>query len=247
MTDFAIEVLDDKAALIDRSTALTVEWIDRALAVQPTCSIALSGGSTPRPLYAALGDRDLPWDRLHVFWGDERYVPADHPDSNQRMAREAWLDRVPLPPENLHPMPTDGGDPAADANRYARHLQAAFGLADGEFPALDINLLGLGDDGHTASLFPHTDALAVRDRAVAVGNKDGQPRLTLTVPVLARSARTMFLVAGRNKRDALRQVFDPADDATLDSTYPARLVRPAGELRWLLDREAGEPFAGGSG
>jgi 6-phosphogluconolactonase len=236
MTQY-IDVLPDKSAVIDRSVALIVEKIQTAIAQRGTCTIALSGGSTPKPIYEAIAGHDLPWDKLHIFWGDERYVAPEHPDSNQRMAREAWLDRVPFPPENLHPIPTAGQDPETDAQAYDQHLQTFFGLESGQFPQFDIMLLGMGDDGHTASLFPQTEALEVCDRSVTVGNKDGEPRITLTVPVLNLSRTIIFAVAGENKRAALAQVFAREGD---EATYPSRLIQPVdGEIYWLLDAAAG--------
>lgn len=231
-----IEVLTDRAALIERSLELTLSKIQSAIQEREIFTIALSGGSTPKPLYEAIARQNLPWDKIHVFWGDERYVPPDNPDSNQLMARRAWLDRVDIPAENIHPMPTDEPDPADAARKYEAHLGEFFNLQPGEFPAMDLNLLGMGDDGHTASLFPHTDALHVRDRLITVGNKDGQPRITFTVPTIDRARCVMFVVAGADKRSALAQIFAPVAD---DLTYPSRLVQPQGELWWLLDREAG--------
>lgn len=231
-----IEVLPSPAALIQRSLELVLSEIQTAILERGLCTIALSGGSTPKPLYEAIAAQELAWEKIHIFWGDERYVPPNHPDSNQRMAREAWLDRVDIPESNIHPMPTDASDPAADAQKYEAELRQFFQLPAAEFPALDIVLLGMGDDGHTASLFPHTEALAVRDRLITVGNKDGQPRLTFTVPLINAARCTLFIVAGASKRPALEQVFAPVAD---DMTYPSRLIQPVGELWWLLDREAG--------
>ena len=231
-----IEVLPDRAALIERSLELTLSKIQSAIQEREIFTIALSGGSTPKPLYEAIARQNLPWDKIHVFWGDERYVPPDNPDSNQLMARRAWLDRVDIPAENIHPMPTDEPDPADAARKYEAHLGEFFNLQPGEFPAMDLNLLGMGDDGHTASLFPHTDALHVRDRLITVGNKDAQPRITFTVPTINRARCVMFVVAGADKRSALAQIFAPVAD---DLTYPSRLVQPQGELWRLLDREAG--------
>lgn len=232
-----VEVLPNQAALIERSLSITLAKIQTAIQEKGLCTIALSGGSTPKPLYEAIANQNLPWDKIHVFWGDERYVRADHPDSNQLMARQAWLDRVNIPAENIHPIPTDESDPADAARKYDAHLSEFFKLQPGEFPAIDVNLLGMGDDGHTASLFPHTPALSVRDRIITVGSKDGQPRITFTVPTINQSRCVIFLVAGANKKPALAQVFAPEAD---DFTYPARLVQPEGELLWLLDQKAGD-------
>jgi 6-phosphogluconolactonase len=232
-----VEVLPDLPALIERARDIVVEKIQAAIAARGMCTIALAGGGTPRPLYQQLATADLPWQNLHVFWGDERYVPADHPDSNQGMARKAWLDQVPIPRFNIHPMPTDEADPMIAASKFETELEGLFQVPFGEFPALDIVLLGIGDDGHTASLFPHTEALQVRDRLITVGNKDGQPRITFTAPFINHARVVIFLVAGASKRPALAEIFAPTGDET---TYPARLIQPQGELWWLLDQAAGE-------
>lgn len=230
-----VEVLP-LASLIVRSLEITLEEIDRAIAQRGQCTVALAGGGTPKPLYEALASQDLPWDKIQVFWGDERYVPADHPDSNQKMARQAWLDRVTIPATNLHPIPTDQADPAVAAQKYQQHLQAFFGTQPGEFPALDLIFLGIGNDGHTASLFPHTEALQVCDRLVTLGNKDGEPRITFTVPLINHARCVVFLVAGESKRPALSQIFASQAEAM---EYPARFIQPSGKLVWLLDSAAG--------
>lgn len=235
--DRKVEVLPDQAALIQRALELTLSKIQAAIQERGRFTIALSGGSTPKPLYEAIATQQLPWDKIHVFWGDERYVSPEHPDSNQLMARRAWLDRVDIPEQNIHPIPTDELLPTDAARKYEEHLQEFFQIQPGEFPVLDLNLLGMGDDAHTASLFPHTSALQVRDRLITVGDKDGQPRITFTVPTINHARCVMFVVAGANKRPALAQVFAPVAD---DFTYPSRLVQPQGELWWLLDRAAGQ-------
>lgn len=232
-----VEVLPDTNALIARSREVVLAKIQSAIAQTGRCTIALSGGSTPKPLYQQLATQDIPWNKLHVFWGDERYVPSDHPDSNEGMARQVWLDQVPIPAENIHPMPTQAADPVEAAQQHEIELQQFFQCPATEFPRFDIILLGIGDDGHTASLFPHTKALHVRDRWVTVGNKDGQPRITFTVPLINQAACVVFVVAGSSKQTALAHIFAPDDDATI---YPARLIQPEGELWWLLDHAAGE-------
>jgi len=235
-----IEVLPDLSALVARSLEIVLQSAQEAIAQHGRFTIALAGGGTPKPLYEAIAQQDLPWDQIHVFWGDERYVPHTHPDSNAGMARRAWLDQVPMPPQNIHPMPTDAGDPTADADRYEQDLQTFFGIAPGTAPTLDLILLGMGDDGHTASLFPHTEALEVGDRLITVGNKDGQPRITFTVPLLNQSDRVLFMVAGANKQAALAQVFAPEGDA---DQYPSRRIQPQGTLYWLLDAAAGQALS----
>ncbi len=230
------EVLLDKEALVNRCLTIVLEKINTAIAEKGQCTIALAGGSTPKPLYEAISTQSLPWEKIHVFWGDERYVSADHPDSNQRMARLAWLEKVNIPPENIHTTPTSSNNPEVDAQAYETELQTFFAVPPKEFPVFDIILLGMGDDGHTASLFPHTQALQVRDRLITVGNKDGQPRITFTVPLINQASCVIFLVAGANKRPALAQVFASVGD---EITYPSRLIQPVGELWWLLDQSAG--------
>ncbi|MBE9178425.1 6-phosphogluconolactonase [Oculatella sp. LEGE 06141] len=232
-----VEVLPDKTALIQRSLDLVLTKLQSAIAERGRFTIALSGGSTPKPLYEAIATQSLPWDKIHVFWGDERYVPADHPDSNERMARQAWLDQVPIPAANIHAMPTDEADPVDAAQKHEQQLQQFFQLQPGQFPTLDLILLGIGDDAHTASLFPHTEALQVHDRLITVGNKDGQPRITFTAPLINHARCVAFMVAGASKQTALSQIFAPTAD---EMTYPARLIQPEGELWWLLDQAAGE-------
>lgn len=230
-----VEVLPDLTALVDRTLELVLEKLHSAIAQRDIATIALSGGGTPKPLYEKLAEQNLPWDKLHIFWGDERYVPPDHPDSNQLMARLAWLDRVPIPASNIHPMPTDEADPAIAAAKHATELQTFFKTSPETYPAFDVILLGIGDDAHTASLFSHTEALQVCDRFVTVGNKDGQPRITFTIPLINAARTVIFMVAGASKQDALNQIF--ASDADPE-TYPARFIQPEGELWWLLDRSA---------
>lgn len=231
-----VEILTDKPALIERSLELVVAKINTAIATHGQCTIALAGGSTPKPLYEALARQSLPWQHIQVFWGDERYVAPDHADSNQNMARQAWLDKVDFPTDNIHPMPTSAHNPRLDAQNYETELRQYFKIAEDDWPIFDVILLGMGDDGHTASLFPHTEALQVKDCLVTVGNKDGQPRLTFTAPLINQARSVIFLVAGENKRPALKQIFATQAD---DHTYPARLIQPQEELWWLLDSSAG--------
>ncbi|WP_413162182.1 6-phosphogluconolactonase [Capilliphycus salinus ALCB114379] len=232
-----IELFPSRDQLVERAKAIILDKIEPAIASRGLFSLVLAGGSTPKPLYEGLAAEDLPLDKIHIFWGDERYVAPDHPDSNEGMARQAWLERVPFPPENIHPMPTGGNDPLADAGQYDAELRRFFQVSEGEFPAFDVILLGMGDDAHTASLFPQTEALQVRDRLIAVGNKAGQPRLTFTVPLINQAECVMFLVTGENKQPALTQVFAETADEMM---YPSRAIQPQGELWWLLDEAAGQ-------
>ena len=238
-----VDIYPDRQALIAAALTAIVTRIHAAINERQSCTIALSGGSTPQPLYAALAQSDLPWDRIQIFWGDERYVSATDPDSNYGMTKRVLLDLVPIPAANIHPMPTNFDRPQLAAQAYERQILANFGLEAGSIPVFDIILLGMGDDGHTASLFPHTAALSVVDRLITVGDKDGQPRLTFTFPLLNRARSTIFLVAGASKQPALAEIFAPTGDA---DTYPSRGIQPEGELRWLLDAAAGERLAANS-
>jgi 6-phosphogluconolactonase len=215
------------------------EWLtDRALATDGRFAICLSGGSTPKTLYGLLAGAPFvsrfPWDRTHLFFGDERFVPPDHPDSNYRMAREAMLDHIPLPAAQIHPFPTDT-TPEDAAIRYADTLKRFYGAdtLDPARPLFDVTFLGLGEDGHTASLFPGVAALHERTAwtAAVIGAKP-EPRLTLTYPALDSSRTVAFLVAGAGKRAILARAL--AGDATL----PAVGVKPAGELIWFTDMAA---------
>ncbi|NET01875.1 MAG: 6-phosphogluconolactonase [Sphaerospermopsis sp. SIO1G1] len=231
-----VEILPNLSELVARGLDLILSRSATAIQERGQFTIALSGGSTPKPLYEAIANQNLPWDKIHVFWGDERYVPSDHPDSNELMARNTWLNRVNIPPANIHAIPTLSGNPAVDAAAHEKHLQEFFASTPGKFPPIDVVLLGMGDDAHTASLFPHTEALTVRDHLVTVGNKDGNPRITFTYPFINSARSVIFLVAGANKIPALAQVFAPVAD---DFAYPSRLIKPQGELIWLLDQAAG--------
>lgn len=231
----SLEVLRDVGALIARAQEMVCVELQEAIAQRGQFTLALSGGSTPKPLYESLSQQDLPWNQVHVFWGDERYVPPTHPDSNEGMARRAWLDHVSIPADQIHPIPTQTADPAESARLYEQHLYDFFG-AD-EIPALDLILLGLGDDGHTASLFPQTEVLNVCDHLIGVGYRGTDPRITFTIALINRARCVLFLVAGESKRLALQAIF--SDNAN-SFDYPARFIRPEGKLIWLLDETAAE-------
>src|SRR5215218_7621285 len=206
----------------------------RSIREKERFAVALAGGSTPKALYdlLATGYRDaLHWSKVHVFFGDERAVPSDHKDSNYRMAREALLSRIPL--GSVHRMRGEL-DPREAAALYEKELTAFFG---GE-PSFDLILLGIGEDGHTASLFPRTPALDVRDRWVVENpvEKLGTTRITLTVPAINEAQKVAFLVAGEGKAEALKEILEGDTDA---HDYPATLVQPRSEALWMIDRAAG--------
>ena len=240
-----IEVLADKQAIVDRSLQLVSEKIQDAIAHQGRCTIALAGGSTPKPLYEALAKESIDWSILHVFWGDERYVLPDHPDSNEGMARKAWLNHVNIPASNIHPMVKTIDDPVTTAENHDQELKDFFQVAPQTFPSIDIILLGMGDDGHTASLFPNTSALDVCDQWITVGNKQTDSRITFTIPLINQANTVIFLVAGANKNTALQQVLAPASTPIDAKTVPARFIQPQGELWWLLDvaADGGQNYA----
>jgi 6-phosphogluconolactonase len=210
--------------------------------------VALSGGSTPKRCYETLAVEPLvalfPWARSHFVFGDERFVPHDHADSNARMADEAMLAHVPVPLAHVHRVPTEGVDPDEAALAYERVLKELYGaelLVPGK-PLIDLCLLGLGDDGHTASLIPGEAVLAERQRWVAVvGHGRPQTRITLTYPVLESSASTVFLVQGEGKRAILDRLLSG------DDTIPAGKLRPQGDLFYLVDKAAAGRWAASSG
>ena len=214
--------------------------VQETLRARDHYALALAGGSTPRRLYellAAEAEGPLPWSQIHLFWGDERFVPLDHPDSNARMATEALVDAVPIPADQVHPMPTYLESPAAAAAAYTETLQGYFADRSATF---DTVLLGLGSDGHTASLFPETNTPEQRrtDEAwvrpvTAPPPHEISRRLTCTLPVFNGARRAVFLVAGEGKADALARVLDQ-DDASL----PPAQVRPRDTLRWYVDTAA---------
>jgi 6-phosphogluconolactonase len=212
------------------------QWLgELALRSTGKLAVSLSGGSTPRRLYELLAEAPLPWNRVHWFWGDERFVPPDHPDSNYRMAREALLSRAPIPAANVHAIPTQGISPAEAAGAYETALKRFYGAGTllPQRPLFGAMLLGLGEDGHTASLFPGQPALAEASRwVVAVEGAKAHARVTLTYPALESSAETAFLVSGSAKREALRRA------RAGDRGIPAGRLRPAGSLRWFVDRAA---------
>ncbi|MBI5929798.1 MAG: 6-phosphogluconolactonase [Chloroflexi bacterium] len=209
-----------------------------AIAEQGRFTVALSGGSTPKALFNLLAHEpyasQIEWSHVHIFWGDERCVPPDHPDSNYRMARETLLQYVPLLPENIHPMHGDI-DPAQASAEYEQQLRIFFGNS---LPEFDLILLGMGDDGHTASLFPGTAAVHEQNRWV-IGHfveKLDTWRLTLTPPALNAATNVAFLVAGQAKAERLHEVLKGLYQPDV---LPAQIIQPtAGHLFWMVDEEA---------
>ena len=260
-TEMDIHIYPDAASLAQAAAEYFVSVAAESMSAHGDCAVMLSGGSTPRAVHARLAEDDLAgrveWGRVHVFWGDERCVPPDHPDSNYRMARETLLERVPIPGENIRRIRGEIG-PAQAALEYERVMRGFFDQAHERHPAsrpayarrhppsFDLILLGMGDDGHTASLFPGTAALRETTRwAAAVEHMQPPPplvaRVTITPVVLNAAAHVAFIVSGAAKAERLRQVLS---DPYQPDLLPAQIVRPAGgQVTWLVD----EPAAAGLG
>ena len=212
-----------------------------AVSLRGRFTAAISGGRTPVELYTLLAKAPfvslIPWARVHLFWVDERCVPPDHEDSNYRMTREFLLDHVPIPPANVHRMPGEM-DPVEAAARYEGQLREFFAPHGNGFPVFDCILLGLGEDGHTASLFPGTRAIRESARWVLGHYVDAQKgwRITLTPPVINAARTVVFIAAGSGKAAVVKEILE---GPFRPDTLPAQIVRPAGgDLVWMLDREA---------
>ncbi len=230
-----IDISKDRDELAQRAA----DWmLGVAQGTEGAFAVALSGGETPRGLYALLAtppySQTFPFERAHWFWGDERFVPFDDSESNYRMAREALLDRIPVPPENIHPVRTENLSPEQSASLYERELRRFYGSdqLDPERPLFAIELLGLGQDGHTASLFPGSSALRERQSWVAAVHVTQGARITLTYPALGSARNVAFLVSGFRKRAALRRLIKG------DESIPAARVRPLGEAFLFAEKEA---------
>lgn len=239
-----VRVFDSKEAL-GEAAADQVAALIESLPEGERFSLALAGGSTPLPLHRALATKHhdaVDWNRIHIFWGDDRFVPPNDENSNYRMARETLLDHVPIPSKNIHPIPTDVGSPEEAAAQYEQTLKAFFGN-DGP-PQFDLILLGMGPDGHTASLFPGVPALQEKERwvaGVAAPQHIGPhvPRVTLTLPVINRSKQVFFLVAGENKQEPLAAILNGKPGA---GAYPASRVHARQGLVWFVDEAAAAPL-----
>lgn len=204
--------------------------------------VALSGGKTPRVIYERLAElkEQLPWNRTHIFLVDERVVPFSHRDSNYGMLAKTLLEKVSIPPDNCHPIPVDAPSPEVAAREYEGKLRAFFHLST-EKPVFDLILLGLGEDGHTASLFPGEDFSVDTGRLAtsAILDAERHNRLTLTLPVINSARNVVFVVTGRNKARVLRRVIEEGDSA-----LPASLVRPIGYCLFVIDEEAASCLSG---
>ncbi len=243
-TNCEVRILPDGAAIARRAAQKFVEAGAAAVNEKGSFSVVLAGGSTPKALYGLLVNdpalrAQVPWDKMQVFFGDERHVGPDHPDSNFRMANEAMISKSPLKPEQVTRIKGEYPDADQAAREYELAIRSYFKLADGEFPRFDLVLLGMGSEGHTASLFPGTRALHEK-RRIAVSNWVGKllaERITLTPPAINNAAHVIFMVTGADKAPALTAVLERVYEP---DQLPAQLIQPAnGTLLWLVDTAAG--------
>ena len=225
-----IVVLEDSTALSYKAAEILVGCISETLSRKERFSMALSGGSTPKTLFSLLVEDDsfkntIPWEKIHFFWGDERHVPPQDEQSNFRMAHEIMLAKAHVRTENIHRMQTEQSDAAKVAEDYEQEVRKFFQLTADQLPVFDFNLLGIGPDGHTASLFPGTTALCENRRLVVANwvDKFQTHRITMTVPVLNNADTIVFLVSGQEKAEILQQILEGDHQPDL---LPAQLIRP---------------------
>jgi 6-phosphogluconolactonase len=229
-----IEIFSDSRELAQGAVEHFLAVSKAAVAQKGFCTVALSGGSTPKIIYEVLADRQkqVPWSRTHFFWSDERHVPPDHPDSNYRMAHEAMLSHVPVPASNVHRVRSEKPSAQEAADEYEQILVEQ---TKQPLPRLDLILLGLGTDGHTASIFPGSEVLYETKRLVAAPwvEKLNTYRITMTLALLNNAASVLFLVSGAEKAGIVKEAFEGP------KRYPAQFVQPTnGELLWMFDKDA---------
>ena len=233
-------IYPDANTLSHEAAQYVVRLADEAISDHGRFSIALSGGTTPKVLYGLLGNEpysnQIDWSHVEIFWSDERCVPPDSSDSNYQLAQEVLLSKIPIQANQIHRMPADQTDRDAASQAYAQEIQRVLGTNG--IPAFDLLQLGMGPEGHTASLFPHQPSLQEQQRLVMPVNvpKPPPPRLTFTPPLLNAARHILFLVTGADKADALQAVLESGYQP---EEYPAQIVRPAhGEVTWMLDTAA---------
>ena len=240
-------VLPTPQCAAQKASSLFSTRIIQAVAERRKCMIALAGGSTPRMLYTALagavGDCDVPWDSVHVFFSDERDVPHDHVDSNYHTAQRTLLDFVPIPPQQVHPMPADSADLTAAAESYEQAIRQTVPSNGGEIPRFDLVLLGVGADGHTASLFPGGEAIEETERLVLSPYVPslGRHRMTFTLPLINAARCVMMFVTESDKASVVAEMFGPQGQAS--SAPAARVCPSAGEHMVVLDSAAAQKLA----
>lgn len=237
-----VEVVADRTALGNVVAARIATAARSAVAARGRFRLVLTGGSSPQGAYerlAGYAGADVPWKATEIFVGDERWVPHDDPRSNFGMAKRLFLDTVPVAPEHVHPMPTDGATPAADAARYEQTLVAALANAAGELDPFDVVLLGVGEDGHTASLFPGDPAVDEQRRRVlathAPAGAESRDRITMTMPALVHARAILVLCPGKNKAPVLRAIRAGGAEA---ARFPAARLAALEQAEWLVDEAA---------
>ncbi len=240
-----VQHYEDIQELSTAAAELVCELAESCVKARGYFTLALSGGSTPRTLYEHLAQEpyvsNIPWSETHLFWGDERYVPAKHADSNFRMISETLSDHVPLPSENVHRIPTETVSPEESAQQYEATLREFLHVFNPvsestELPVFDLILLGMGKDGHTASLFPDSPVLEERERWVAATPAPGlNPpvrRITMTFPVLNAAKNVLFLISGAEKQPIVRTILENPEKAK--ALYPSARIEPEGKVSWFL-------------
>ena len=233
METYNVERVSDKNELALRASSLIASYISIALAEKDRVQIALSGGSTPQKTYKLLGKEHLPWDRVDVFLGDERWVDQSDKASNAGMLKETLLASSPGSSCRFHPIPTiEYSTPIESAEAFSNNLDKT---CSGKPPVFDLILLGLGDDGHTASLFPYSEALNIKNHWTTTAHANGHDRITLTYPVLSAANKVVFLISGASKQLPLKRLIDPEESFI---RTPAKLVQPDSEILILADEEA---------
>ena len=232
MSSYKLTIVESPEKLAQQAAQVLAAQIDLVLDSRDRAHIALAGGTTPAATYRLLGEEHLPWERVDVWLGDERWVAADDPASNLGLLKTSLLASPLAAGANLHPVPTDLASPPLGAAAYGQQIMQ---FCVGSPPRLDLILLGLGDDGHTASLFPGTHATVVTDEWVTVSEGKGMARITMTAPLLSAARKVVFLVSGSPKREALRRLLDPEESP---QRTPARLVQPDTEVIVLADQAA---------
>lgn len=238
-----IKVVNDLDEISRTAAGIIVRQASAVESSNGSFTLALSGGSTPRMLHQRLNHEfsetsRLLWNKVHFFWGDERHVPPEHPQSNHRMACETLFTSGLVPAQNIHRVLAEEPDAVMAAEKYEREIHSFFNLEAGQLPRLDCVLLGIGPDGHTASLFPGTKALQEKRRLVVANwvDKFQTHRITMTVPVLNHAAQVIFLVSGQDKAEVLKEILEGDFRPDL---LPAQLIRPVdGKLLWLVDQAA---------
>jgi len=239
-----VRVFEDLEALSRAAADIFLALSRASISATKKFTVALSGGATPRRLYSLLGSapyhKDVDWKKIHVFWVDERAVPRDHPESNFKLVFDAWLSKIPIPETNLHRIRGEDG-PEKAAREYEVDLRNFFGGQ--RTPVFDLIILGIGEDGHTDSLFPGSSALAETARLTlpVYAERPKTGRVTLTLPVLNNASHILFLVSGRAKADIVAKVLE---EGKANGRYPAGLLNPSrGSIEWLVDKDAAEKLS----